>query len=656
MELPIDHFRLLGVSAASDAQAALRMLQQRLDRIPETGYSEETLDARAQLLRSSADLLSDTARRARYEADLTALSSGGGTVIAALDVPGSLEVGGLVLLLEAGLPLEVYELASRSLQPPRAPALGSSREADLALVAAHAALAGAAELQELRRYEAAAQLLLQAQQLLQRMGQLPSQRQQLGESLESLTPYRVLDLLSRPLTATGERAEGLRLLADLVARRGGLEGTADLRLDRDAFQSFFKQIRSFLTVQEQVDLFSAWAEQSKAADFLATTALTASGFAQRKPERIAAALTRLEAIAQDGTETLQACLLLLLGKVEQAQDCFQRGASPELLAWATQQSPDPLAQLCAYCRDWLQRDVLPGYRDLEADPDLDAYFADRDVQLYIEQAEPRSAAPEAATAAAGTPNNPFAALASGLGLQTAAPLGLETGVSQPPSLQQPSAALDDGEPEDDAEPLAWPALRWPTLPTAGLPTRTIGLAALALGVVVGVAALLTRQPWRSPEPLPVKPVLSRPEPTKPKPTPAPRPAVPLTEAQPSDSQLRGLLDSWLTAKAAVLAGRPSSLPLAQMARDTQVQRLQAERSSDAGRGETQAIEARIDSLQVMERTPNRIVVEVQLNYSDSRLARDGSTIARTGATSLRNRYVFARDRDTWRLVAFGRSA
>ena len=66
MELPIDHFRLLGVSPTTDAQTALRTLQQRLDRVPSDGYSLEALDARAELLRASADLLSDTERRSRY--------------------------------------------------------------------------------------------------------------------------------------------------------------------------------------------------------------------------------------------------------------------------------------------------------------------------------------------------------------------------------------------------------------------------------------------------------------------------------------------------------------------------------------------------------------------------------------------------------------
>ena len=663
MELPIDHFRLLGVAPTADAQGALQMLQQRLDRVPSDGYSLESLDARADLLRSSADLLSDSVRRARYEADLTALSSSGGSVIAALDVPSSLEVGGLMLLLEAGQPLDCFELASRSLQPPRAPALGSSREADLTLVASLACLAGANELQEQRRYEAAAQLLLQGQQLLQRMGQLPHQRQQLSDALEALTPYRVLDLLSRPLTATAERGEGLQLLAALVERRGGLEGSADPRLDSAAFQSFFRQIRAFLTVQEQVDLFSGWAEGSAASDFLATTALTASGFAQRKPERIAAALARLEASSQTGTETLKASLLLLLGKVEQAQQCFAQGASPELLLWARQQGPDPLAQLCAYCRDWLQRDVLAGYRDLEADPDLDAYFADRDVQAYIEQHDP---APKAPAAAAPTPG--FAAAFTGFdseqGLQTPPPEALD---DEDDTWDWRNPEDPDNEDGNGREPwrlpqLHWPTIRWPELHWPhlswpdSLPRRPLAMAAVGGSVVVVLAALLIRQPWRRPEPIAIEPVAVKPAPPAPTPQAPPRVSLPLTAAEPSNTELKALLEAWLTAKAAVLAGGSSSMPLAELARDTQVDRLEAERNGDAARGESQKIEARVSGLDVLERTPSRIVIRASLNYSDTRLDSGGAVIDRTAPTNLSNRYVFARDGQIWRLVAFERAS
>jgi hypothetical protein len=263
----------------------------------------------------------------------------------------------------------------------------------------------------------------------------------------------------------------------------------------EEFQAFFKQIRAFLTVQEQVDLFSRWAGASAAADFLASTALTASGFAQRKPERIAAARERLEASGQDGLQPLLACLHLLLGQVDKARSAFEQGASPELKRWAEQQSSDSLAQLCAYCRDWLARDVLPGYRDLEADPDLEAYFADRDVQAYVEQHDRPS---ERLTTTAES------ALAWDLGL---APISAAAPAS-------PSGGFLDVENEDeqwDWDGMAWlenlreawdshgPAAWMERMPQLQQPSRrTITGVAVAAGVALLAIAAFVR--LRSPAP------------------------------------------------------------------------------------------------------------------------------------------------------------
>jgi hypothetical protein len=192
------------------------------------------------------------------------------------------------------------------------------------------------------------------------MGQLPEQRRPLERELKLLLPYRVLDLISRDLSALSARQEGIRLLEQLVLQRGGLEGELDPDFPQNEFQPFFKQIRQFLTVQEQVDLFSRWAEAGSAtADFLASFALTAAGFVQRKPERIQAGLQRLQAGGQPGMEVFLACQQLLLGQVEQAQTLFHAGADEALRQWAQEQSDDPLASLCAYCRDW-RLQMLPG--------------------------------------------------------------------------------------------------------------------------------------------------------------------------------------------------------------------------------------------------------------------------------------------------------
>jgi len=687
LELPIDHFRLLGVGPTTDAQSVLRTLQQRLDRAPDQGFTEETLQARGELLRASADLLSDADRRLVYETDLTAISTGSGATIAALDVPTSNEVGGLLLLLEAGQSLECFELTSRALQPPQAPALGSSREADLTLLAGLSCLAAAADLHQRRRYESSAQTLMQGLQLLQRLGQLPALRHQINQELEGLTPFRVLDLLSRNLTAVSDRAEGLALLEQLVQRRGGLEGHNDPSLSGEEFQAFFKQIRAFLTVQEQVDLFSRWADDShdagspragsRAADFLATTALTASGFGQRKPERIAAAKVRLQASGTEGTQPLLACLHLLLGEVGQAHQAFADGASPELKQWAAKQSADPLAQLCAYCSDWLSRDVLPGYRDLEADADLEAYFADRDVQAYVEgqqpPAGPASSSPQSSVFGAASDflsgfTNPFAS-------------DHAQGPSGSPAANRPASALTAADPEeqledddldDPQEPWLddwlpqwhwpeqwrWPTQwHWPTLPAIQLPSkRQLGFGGAGVVVVALAATALVRSRSHGPKPKPPQsPVALQPVPAA-KPVPKAVPAAPLGAPEPSDAQIQALLEAWLNAKAALLAGKTSTIPLAAMARPSQIERLEATVAADQNRGETEAITTKIQSFAVDERSPSRIAATVGLDYSETRLDRSGSPTGPTATLQLSNRYVFARDNGTWRLVSFRRAA
>ena len=645
MELPIDHFRLLGVSPTTDLQALLHTLQQRIDRAPDQGFTQDTLLAREELLRASADLLSDASRRQAYESDLTALAGSDQAVMPALDVPTSKDVGGLLLLLEAGQAFDCFEIACRALQPPQAPALGSTREADLTLLAGLACLAAAADLHQQRRYEAAAQTLQRGQQLLQRMGQLPAIRQQLSDELDNLRPYRVLDLLSRNLTAQAERAEGLALLEELVARRGGLEGFGDPSMGPEEFQAFFKQIRAFLTVQEQVDLFSRWAPTSAAADFLASTALTASGFAQRKPERIAAARQRLEASGQEGVQPLLACQHLLLGQVEQARAAFEQGATPDLKRWADQQSPDPLAQLCAYCRDWLARDVLPGYRDLEADPDLEAYFADRDVQTYVEQHD-RPPAPAAT--------------------DSTLPWGVAVDAGSPAdSTTQPLTPVNDDDGDWDGDgwnPGAWLETmrsnwRWPQLERPS--RRTATAAAVGAGVVlVAIASVMRpRPPAPGPgrTPIPVQPAATPlpVEASKPTAPPAPAPAtLPLRAEAPSEAQVQALLEAWLDAKASILAGKNSRIPLEVLARPSQVDRLEAERDSDQARGETQTISTAITSVAIDEQGANRIAATVNLRYADQRLNAKGDPQGEPTKLELRNRYVFGRDGGIWRLVSF----
>ena len=88
---------------------------------------------------------------------------------------------------------------------------------------------------------------------------------------------------------------------------------------------FPKQIRRFLTVQEQVDLFSSWQlEGSGEAGFLAVLALTASRFSRRKPELLEQARDQVKALAAADLDPmpLLGCLDLLLGNVAAAGEHF----------------------------------------------------------------------------------------------------------------------------------------------------------------------------------------------------------------------------------------------------------------------------------------------------------------------------------------------
>jgi len=684
LELPIDHFRLLGVSPAGDTQTVLRTLAQRLDRAPDQGFTTETLLVRSRLLQESADLLSDPLRRGAYEAELTAVAAGDAAV-PALEISSSHEVAGLLLLLEADQAQEAFDLACRCLQPPQAPALGSSREADLTLVAALACQKAADEACGRRHFEAAVRLLQQGLQLLQRMGQVPEWRQRLAQDLDRLTPYLVLDLLSRELTAQQKRAEGLTLLEQLVQRRGGLEGDGDPSFSSDEFQAFFKQIRGFLTVQEQVDLFSRWGDAgSAAADFLASIALTASGFVQRKPERIAAAHERLMDSGRSGIEPLLANLDLLLGEVDSALETFATGAGPELQDWAARQSPDPLGQLCAYCRDWLGRDVLPGYRDLDAEADLEAYFSDRDVVAWVER-EDRRLGRDFSQAGTIDPIQ---------GLNEPSP-ALDSFASNDHPLPDPSSTGAFPDPDDDLDlaPLSWtlpdlsgisPArlgerlrnlsLRLPQRSTA-IPWIT-AMAALVLLVAAGGWALRQRQSATSAThstntthstnatrvvPLTVQPANPAAAPLATAPKPAGSGPVAdsrdtttlraLDTATPDNSQLRQLLNSWLTTKAAVLAGAEVPDQLDQIAREPAIDRLRQERRSDATSGQHKVLHVEIADLTLAESAASRIAVHATLRYSDETLDASGNVIRRTPPTQLSNAYIFGRDGGRWRLVA-----
>ena len=697
VDLPIDHFRLLGVSPTAEPEAVLRTLQLRLDRCPDQGFTHESLNQRAELLRLSADLLTDPERRGQYEAMLLELGQDHPGDTAGLELSSNLEVAGLMLLWEAHAPHEAFQLARQALQPPQAPALGSGRESDLALLAALAARDAADQDQEQRRYESAANLLQEGMQLLQRMGKLPEQRQVLETDLSRLRPFRILDLLSRDLAEQSARHEGLTMLESFISDRGGLEGralegleTADLPagMDQGAFELFFQQIRRFLTVQEQVDLYGRLQDAGSAdASFLVVMALAAAGFSQRKPERVQDARTRLEELNLDGLDTqpLLGCLDLLLGDVDRAERHFASSPDPALKTWLTAHPGDALAALCDYCRTWLGRDVLPGYRDVDAEAiDLEAWFADRDVQAYVERLE-RQAQPR------------------DWSFQDLSPLTVDPDGTLPLPLLDPESPIDAPEDSDDAPgggfvwpslprptlpsmpQLQWPELQWPELPQPSRSTWIGSGVFLAVVLVIGVFSVVgLRRDAEQPQlagdpsidapvdqlppagqqqgsadngignsgenPVPVLTEASEQEPA----SAAESDADPVLRSErPSEAQLEALLQAWLDRKAMVLRGDGSADERLQpIARTRLINQVRQQRSADQSEGLTQKVEATIDFMRVISRTPQRIELRADVDYSDQTLNAAGTVVNSTAPRSLKVTYILGRDEDGWRLQAY----
>ena len=562
-------------------------------------------------------------------------------------------------------------MASHGLQPPQAPALGSGREADLTLLAALACRDAAVEEQGQRRYESAAQLLVEGIQLQQRMGKLPDQQRLLERDLDALLPFRVLDLISRDLGDQASHQQGLTLLDQLVSQRGGLDGMDSVTsaetagsMTQDDFESFFQQIRRFLTVQEQIDLFSRWSEEGEAeAGFLAVLALTAAGFSRRKPECLEQARGRLQLLPDSELDPmpLLGCLDLLLGNVREADHHFAAIRDADVQAWFVQHPGDSLAAQCEYCRAWLGRDVLPGYRDVDATAiDLDAWFADRDVQNYVERLDRQASRPPLNDA---LPLPWETTVASGLGLQA-----LDSMSTSNDSSKESLGGLE-------ARGIRLPALSLPQMPQLPrlpqLPPRPFVVKIAVLAAVVaafgGGLSLMLRQRSEAP---PVSPVVTE-EPVLPAPDdldetslpiatlqpeqPLDRPIEPLTSDAPSDKQLEDLIQGWLDAKAKALAGQTNAAPeavskqISTVARDRLLRRVQAERSADAALGHTKIIKASVTSVDVVSRTPRRIAVKAEVNYFDQTLDRSGTTIDQTPAGALTVTYVLGRDGEQWKL-------
>lgn len=131
-------------------------------------------------------------------------------------------------------------------------------------------------------------------------------------------------------------------------------------------------------------------------------------------------------------------------------------------------------------------------------------------------------------------------------------------------------------------------------------------------------------------------------------------AIPLRSEQPSAAEIQTLLERWLAAKAAVLAGGTAPNTLEDLAQQPQLRQLEAQRRADQARNHTQRIDTTVEGLRLESSTPQRVAAVATIRYRGERRDGEGRAVGQPSNITLRNRYVFSREGGSWRLVSFER--
>ena len=127
----------------------------------------------------------------------------------------------------------------------------------------------------------------------------------------------------------------------------------------------------------------------------------------------------------------------------------------------------------------------------------------------------------------------------------------------------------------------------------------------------------------------------------------------LRAERPTDAQLEALLQAWLDRKAFVLGGDGTAdEQLKPIARAGLIQQVSRQRAADQSAGLTQKVKASVDFMRVISRTPNRIELRADVDYSDQTLNTAGTVVNSTAPKSIKVSYILGRDADGWRLQAY----
>ena len=401
MRVPLDCYRILGLTHLSGLEKIHQAHRDRLLSMPRREYSDAAIASRKRIIDRAYEILTDRDPSIIGNAD-ESVSDRRNNPLDNPVAPNQLEAderdfaGLLLILYELGESEKVLSLAKPYYDPEEAehqsPRI-SPHDPDLLLSVSLSFLELGRENWKQGQYESAASSLESAQEILLREGLFLSIRSEIQADLFRLRPYRILELLATPDNHANDHRKGMSLLQEMLDARRGIDGSGNdySSLGIDDFLRFIQQLRSYMTAIEQQTLFEDEARRpSSVATYLAVYALIARGFSQRQPALIRRAKGLLVKLsARQDIYLEKAVCALLLGQTEEASAAIDSSSEADQIAFIRQNSegaPDLLPGLCLYSERWMQEEVYPHFRDLMSQiVSLKDYFADDQVQAYLEE-------------------------------------------------------------------------------------------------------------------------------------------------------------------------------------------------------------------------------------------------------------------------------
>ena len=453
MRIPLDYYQILSVPIKATEQQLEQACNDRSSQQPRREFNEYAIESRQALINKAYQILSDPQARASYDAQflvnmqpvepletsevsddsqkaeeinndnaeveteekiVTDTASDSVAVNPTIDIPTSQLVGALLVMYELGeyelvltQGIDFYNSQEFSkFQQQNAKEVNVATQENIILVLALAYMELGREQWHRREYEAAAVSSQLGIDILNQENLFPQVKQELEIDLHKLRPYRVLELISQNQPNSAPRARGFQLLRDMLVQRGGIEGKGEDRsgLSFDQFLCFIQQLRTYLTSVEQKQLFDNDSQNDSAiGSYLSVYALLGQGFTGKQPEFILRAQRKLDYLSEKQDVTWeQAVCALLLGHTEKAIAKVHQTQDTSKLNQILQHDPgsaDLLPGVCFYSEKWLYEEVLAQFVDLvDIKLTLKEYFADKEVQAYLNQLAPSTVLVVAETA------------------------------------------------------------------------------------------------------------------------------------------------------------------------------------------------------------------------------------------------------------------